>query len=52
MNQSTRGYVYEFVAASMEYAKSIEKDSIRSNFLDEHANVILKEQALEILAQL
>ena len=52
LNQSTRGYVYEFVAASMEYAKSIEKDSIRSNFLDEHANVILKEQALEILAQL
>ncbi len=44
--------MYEFVAASMEYAKSIEKDSIRSNFLDEHANVILKEQALEILAQL
>lgn len=52
LNQSTRGYVYEFVATSMEYAKSIEKDSIRSNFLDEHANVILKEQALEILAQL
>lgn len=52
LNQSTRGYVYEFVAASMEYAKTIEKDSVRSNFLDEHANIILKEHALETLAQL
>ena len=52
LNQSTRRYVYEFVAASMEYAKSIEKDSVRSNFLDEHANIILKEHALEVLAQL
>lgn len=52
LNQSTRKYVYEFVAASMEYAKAIEKDSARSNFLEEHANVILKNKALETLAKL
>ncbi len=52
LNQSTRKYVYEFVAASMEYAKAIEKDSPRSNFLEEHANVILKNRALETLAKL
>ena len=33
LNDATRGYVYEFVTASMEYAKSIEKDSVRRNFL-------------------
>lgn len=52
LNRSTRGYVYEFVAASMEYAKTIEKDSVRSRFLDEHADIILKERALETLARL
>ncbi|MCI9418248.1 MAG: adaptor protein MecA [Eubacterium sp.] len=52
LNNCTRGYVYEFVAASMEYAKGIEKDSARSNFLEEHANVILKNKALETLAKL
>lgn len=52
LNNSTRKYVYEFVAASMEYAKSIEKDSMRSSYLEEHADVILQERALEILAQL
>lgn len=52
LNRSARGYVYEFVAASMEYAKAIEKDSARSRFLDEHANIILKERALETLARL
>ncbi len=52
LNQSARGYVYEFVAASMEYAGTIEKDSARSNFLDEHAKVIVKEDALETLARL
>ncbi len=52
LNQSTRGYVYEFVAASMEYAKAIEKDSMRSNFLEEHADVIVKERALDTLAHL
>lgn len=52
LNQSAREYIYEFVAASMEYAKSIEKDSVRSNFLEEHADVILKKRALETLAQL
>lgn len=52
LNKSTRGYVYEFVAASMEYAKAIEKDSMRSNFLEEHADVIIKDKALEILAKL
>lgn len=52
LNKSARGYVYEFVTASMEYAKSIEKDSMRSNFLEEHADVIVKNRALEILAQL
>ena len=52
LNHATRGYVYEFVAASMEYAKAIEKDSARSKFLDEHADIILKEKALETLAQL
>ena len=36
----------------MEYAKSIEKDSARSNFLAEHASVILKNRALETLAKL
>lgn len=52
LNRSTRGYVYEFVAASMEYAKAIEKDSARSKFLDEHADIILKEHALETMARL
>ncbi len=52
LNQSPREYVYAFVAASMEYAKSIEKDSARSNFLAEHASVILKNRALETLAKL
>lgn len=52
LNNSTKGYVYEFVAASMEYANSIEKDSSRSNYLEEHAKVIIKERALEKLAQL
>lgn len=52
LNDSPRRYIYEFVAASMEYAKAIEKDSTRSNFLDEHADVILKERALETLLKL
>lgn len=52
LNNTTRGYVYEFVAASMEYAESVEKDSMRSTYLEEHANIIVKEQALETLAQL
>lgn len=52
LNGSTRGYVYEFVTASMEYAGTIEKDSARSNFLDEHASIIVKERALETLAKL
>lgn len=52
LNQCPREYVYAFVAASMEYAKSIEKDSARSNFLAEHANIILKNRALETLAKL
>lgn len=52
LNNSTKGYVYEFVAASMEYAAGIEKDSARSSFLEEHADVIIKEHALEKLAQL
>ena len=52
LNNSTKGYVYEFVAASMEYANGIEKDSARSSFLEEHADVIIKEHALEKLAQL
>ncbi len=50
LNRSTRKYVYEFVAASMEYAKSIEKDSARRRYLDEHAHVIVKEEALKTLA--
>lgn len=52
LNNSTRKYVYEFVAASMEYAKSIEKDSVRSSYLEEHGDVIVREQALETLAKL
>ncbi len=52
LNESARGYVYEFVAASMEYAKSIEKDGIRRNFLDEHADIIIKNKALETLKRL
>lgn len=52
LNNSTRAYVYEFVAASMEYAKGIEKDSIRSSYLEEHGDIIIKEHALETLAQL
>lgn len=52
LNQSTRGYVYEFVTASMEYAKSIEKESARREFLEEHAQVIVKDRALETLAHL
>lgn len=52
LNQSTRSYVYEFVTASMEYAKSIEKDSSRSSFLEEHGEVIVKEKALQTLAKL
>lgn len=52
LSLSTRKYVYEFVAASMEYADSIEKDSIRSSYLEEHAKIILREHALETLAQL
>lgn len=52
LSNSTRGYVYEFVAASMEYAKSIEKDSTRRSYLEEHAKIIIKERALETLAQL
>lgn len=52
LNDATRGYVYEFVTASMEYARSIEKDSIRRNFLDEHADVVIKERALELLKKL
>ena len=52
LNNSTRKYVYEFVTASMEYAKSIEKDSARSDFLEEHAQVIVKDRALETLARL
>lgn len=52
LNSSSRGYVYEFVAASMEYANTIEKDSVRSSYLEEHGDVIIKEHALEKLAQL
>ena len=52
LNQSSRSYVYEFVTASMEYAKAIEKDSVRSNFLEEHGEIIVKEKALETLAKL
>ena len=52
LNDTTRGYVYEFVTASMEYTKSIEKDSVRRKFLDEHADVIIKEHALELLKKL
>lgn len=52
LNNSTRAYVYEFVAASMEYAKGIEKDSNRSSYLEEHGDIIIKEHALETLAQL
>ena len=52
LDNSTKGYVYEFVAASMEYANGIEKDSARSSYLEEHADVIIKEHALEKLAQL
>ena len=52
LNKSTRKYVYEFVAASMEYARSIEKDSMRSSFLEEHAQILVKDRALEVLAQL
>lgn len=52
LNYAERAYVYEFVAASMEYAKTIEKDSARSRFLDEHASIIVKERALETLARL
>ena len=52
LNNTTRRYVYEFVAASMEYAQGIEKDSSYRNYLEEHGKVIIKEQALEALAQL
>lgn len=52
LNDATRGYVYEFVTASMEYTKSIEKDSVRRKYLDEHADVVIKEQALELLKKL
>lgn len=52
LNYSDRKFVYEFVAASMEYADSIEKDSVRSSYLEEHGRVILRERALETLAQL
>lgn len=52
LNQSSRQYIYEFVASSMEYADSIEKDSSRSNYLEEHGKVIVKNHALETLAQL
>lgn len=52
LNASTKAYVYEFVAASMEYAKNIEKDSMQSSYLEEHADIIIKEKALETLAQL
>lgn len=52
LNQSSRKYIYEFVASSMEYASSIEKDSSRSNYLEEHGKVIVKNNALETLAQL
>lgn len=52
LNNSTKKYVYEFVAASMEYAKHIEKDSVRSRYLEEHGKMILRERALETLAQL
>ncbi len=52
LNDTTRGYVYEFVTASMEYAKSIEKDSVRRKFLDEHADIVIKEHALELLKKL
>lgn len=52
LNASSKAYVYEFVAASMEYAKNIEKDSMQSSYLEEHADIILREKALETLAQL
>lgn len=52
LNYSDKKFVYEFVAASMEYADSIEKDSVRSSYLEEHGKVILRERALETLAQL
>lgn len=52
LNQSSRQYIYEFVASSMEYADSIEKDSSRSSYLEEHAKIIVRNHALETLAQL
>lgn len=52
LNGNDKGYVYEFVAASMEYAKHIEKDSSYRNYLEEHGKIIIKEQALETLARL
>lgn len=52
LNNSTRKFVYEFVAASMEYAQGIEKDSAYRTYLEEHGKTIIKEQALEVLAHL
>lgn len=52
LNQSSRQYIYEFVASSMEYADSIEKDGSYSNYLEEHGKVIVRNHALETLAQL
>lgn len=52
LNCSSRKYVYEFVAASMEYATNIEKNSVRISYLEEHGKVICRERALMALAQL
>ncbi len=52
LNQSSRQYIYEFVASSMEYADSIEKDSSRHSYLEEHGKVVVRNKALETLAML
>lgn len=52
LNMSSRQYIYEFVASSMEYADFIEKDSSHSSYLEEHADIIIRNHALETLAQL
>lgn len=52
LNKSSRKYIYEFVAASMEYAQSIEKNSSKGSFLEEHGKIICKERALETLAKI
>ncbi|MFV0465133.1 MAG: adaptor protein MecA [Lachnospiraceae bacterium] len=52
MSDSPKRFIYEFVAAAMEFSADLEKNSIRSSYLQEHAKIICQKDALKTLSML